>query len=279
MDSGFNAIAPGYFAALDIPLVAGRDFEAQDDDAAPPVAIINEELANRAFPGVKDPVGMRLYRDRDEPPHVVIGVVPTVRAYDLEEDPQPMIYVSVLQRPTPSPRFLVRSELGTGALQRPLREALASIDPEVALGGSTTLEEIVGTKLGRYRTAATLVGLFATLALILASVGLYGALSYLVVQRTREIGIRVAIGANPREVARAVLGRGLAVATSGLVVGLLAAMWASHALESLLFGLDPLDPLTFAAAPVVLLVIAAISSLLPARRAARIDPIRAIRVD
>jgi ABC-type antimicrobial peptide transport system permease subunit len=156
---------------------------------------------------------------------------------------------------------------------------LASVDPEVALGGSTTLEEIVGTKLGRYRTAATLVGLFATLALILASVGLYGALSYLVVQRTREIGIRVAIGANPREVAGAVLGRGLAVATSGLVVGLLAAMWASHALESLLFGLDPLDPLTFAAAPVVLLVIAAISSLLPARRAAWIDPIRAIRVD
>ncbi|HVS65453.1 MAG TPA: ABC transporter permease [Thermoanaerobaculia bacterium] len=276
--SGFNAVAPGYFAAMDIPIVAGRPPSDRDVDGEPLIAVVNEAFAESHFPG-EQAVGKRIYGDAGKPPYVIVGVARNARYYELDEDPKQMIYLSLFQRPTPSLRFLVRSKLGAGTLEPSLEEALVSVDSEVALGDTTTLERVVGEELGRYRTGAVLVGLFATLSLILASVGLYGALSYLVVQRTREIGIRVAIGARPGELARSVVRRGLVMAGSGLLAGLVGASWATRWLESLLFGLEALDPVTFAFSPLVLLAVAAAASLLPARRAMGVDPIQAMRVD
>ncbi|HUP24411.1 MAG TPA: ADOP family duplicated permease [Thermoanaerobaculia bacterium] len=276
VDSGFNAVGPGYFETMAIPILRGRGFDFRDGAESDPVAVVNEAFAERFWPG-ENAIGKRIYRDPVEPPFVVVGLARNAHYYELVEEDEPQVYFSLLQGSFPLVSFVARGR-DDSDLAPQLRSALAELDPDVAVARATTLEQVIGNELARFRSAASLVGLFAALALVMAAAGLYGALSYLVVQRRREIGIRLALGAAPRRVGRSVVGRAVMLVAIGAGLGLVAAAGAVRWIESQLFGIEALDPLTFLAAPSILLLVGLLAALLPARRAMSVDPIQVMRV-
>jgi putative ABC transport system permease protein len=273
-ESGFNAVGPGYLRAMGIPLLAGRGITERDDESALPVAVVNETVARLVWPN-QDPIGKII--ERGPYRFTVIGVARDATYYELGEASEPQIYFSVLQVFRPRINFVVRTAGEPASFARPISSGIRGLDPDLAIYNIRTLEQEFANSVGQYRVIATLVSLFALLALILASVGLYGVLSYLVLQRTREIGIRVALGAHPGRVAGGFLTRGLRLALAGIALGTVVAWGGSRAVSSLLFGISPHDPVTFAMVPAVLVAVAGIASFLPARRASRVDPMIALR--
>jgi predicted permease len=264
-------VSPGYFALMDVPLRRGRLLEDRDVADAAGVLLINEAAARRFFPGV-DPVGQRLaFWGRER---TIIGVVGNERFRGVGEEAPPAAYPPLAQVPIGSASLLARAD--DGAVPA-LQAAVWTLDPELALSGVEPLDRTLAESIARPRFTTLLLGLFAALALVLASIGVHGLLSYTVVQRTREIGIRLALGAPPPAVLGLVARRGLVLALAGTAVGLLGALALSRLLRSLLFGVGPSDPVTFAAAPLILIAVAFVASYLPARRAARVDPMIALR--
>ena len=276
-DSGSNTVGPGYFRAMGIPILAGRKFGEADGPGAPRAVVLNEAAAAQLWPG-QSAIGKTMFHQGDEP-LTVMGVARTATYYRLDEEATPQVYLPVLQAYQPRVLFLLRAAGEPGALAPAALRVLRDVDPRLAFAQVRPLEDICEQPLARYRTSASLVGLFAVLALAFAAVGLYGVLSYLVVRRSREIGVCMALGATRRRVARSVLGRALSLAAMGIALGLGLAVAAGQLVASFLYGVEARDPWTFALAPLVLLAAAFVATWLPARRARRTDPMTSLRAE
>jgi predicted permease len=273
-DSGFNRVGPGYFRTMGIPMVSGREFTGTDDQTGANVVVVNERVAEQVWPG-ENAVGKTITRgDRD---WTVIGVARDAVYYDIGEEPQPQTYHAFFQIYRPRATFAVATVGEPTAMADQVQQTIRDYDPNLAIFDIRALEDVVDDELGQFRVMAVLVMLFGFLALLLSAVGLYGVQSFLVSRRTREIGIRMALGALRHEVAETVLGRGIVLAGIGIVLGVVAAYAAAQLIQSLLFGIDARDPLTFVLVPIVLLVVASAASLLPAARASNVDPVEALR--
>jgi putative ABC transport system permease protein len=273
-ETGFNAVGPDYFRTMGIPFVAGRPLGGSDVDGAPAVVVVNEALARMVWPG-ENPVGKVVERD---PLHAtVVGLARNANYYDLGEDPQPQMYFSVFQYYMPRINVVVHARGNPAALARSVESEIRALDSSLIISDVSTLDDVYGGTLGSYRVLAILVSFFGVLAVILAGTGLFGVLSYVVVRRTRELGIRIALGARREQVIAMVLANGLRLALVGIVSGAIAAWLGARAVSSLLFDVSPRDPLTFAVVPVVLVLAALLASFLPARRAAHVDPLEALR--
>jgi predicted permease len=281
-DADYRVITAGYLRTLGIRLLRGRDFGPRDRGGAPEVLLISESMARALWPG-EDPVGGRL-RVGDVvtgPVFTVVGVVGDVR-YQSRETPEvrPMMYFSALARPQRTMAVVMRGAGPAGALPAAAaRAAVAALDPALPPPAVTPLEELVGEAVATPRFALVLFGIFAGAALLLAAVGIYGVMSYLVRQRAHEFGVRVALGARPRTLVASVVGRTLRLALAGVAVGLYAAWLLTGTIAPLLFEVSPTDPVTFGAIALLLVAVAALAGALPARRAAHADPLRAMRGD
>ena len=271
--SNWRIAGPGYFAAMGIPL-RGREFETQEKQ---PVAIISAALAERFFPG-EDPIGRPIImRSFGEAPMTIVGVAGDVKTFGLESEAGFVFYGSSVQLAGWNPMTLVwRSQSPSVDI---VRASLRSIDPKVPLSAISSMEDLIETSLGPRRFNLYLLSAFAAVALALAAIGLFGVMAYLVSQRTREIGVRLALGATKGEVFRLILGRGMTFAGIGAVIGVGAAYWLTTVMESLLFSVSRTDPATFVAVPVTLLVVAGLACYLPAKRAMRVDPVVALRAE
>jgi len=281
----YYPVTPGYFDALGIGLLGGRRFSAHDTLASAPVTIIDEVLARRLYPG-QDPIGRHLENCNGENPREIVGVVRHVANYGLDgPEPAPyQFYLPLAQLPddvlanyTGGINLAVRSPRPLSQLAPELAATVATLDRDLPLYDVKPMSQLVSEALGDRRFAMTLLGLFAALALTLATVGLYAVMSYLVTQRTHEIGIRMALGARAADVRRLVVGHGLRLAAIGLLCGALAALALGRVMSALLSGVRPTDPLTFATVVALLASAAALASFVPARRATRVDPMIALR--
>jgi putative ABC transport system permease protein len=274
--AAWRLVGPGYFAAMRIPL-RGREFTSQDVTDTPPVAIISAALAQQYFPN-QDPIGRTLImRSFTEEPHTIVGVAGDVKTLGLEADAGFVFYGAATQYPAWNPMMLVwRSRVPSIDT---VRASLRSIDPNVPLSAASSMDTLFEQSMGPRRFNLYLLSAFAGVALALAAIGLFGVMAYLVSQRTREIGVRLALGATRGEVFRQILGRGMALAGVGAAIGVGAAMGLSQVMETLLFSVSRRDPVTFIVVPVALVIVAGLACYLPARRAMRVDPVVALRVD
>jgi len=265
---------------MGMPLLEGRTFQDRDVKDAAPVAIVSASLAKQYWPG-ESPIGKRLRFDDNptEPWSTIVGLVGDARQLGLNEPAPPLLFFPFEQFALPFTSVAVRSSLPQGAVVSLLKGQLAAIDPDLPFGDISSLQSEMDTNVAGPRFRAMLIGTFALLALILAAVGLYGLISYTVTQRTREIGIRVALGAAPRQVLVPVMKEGLMLALAGIGLGLVGAVAATRALTAFLFGVGASDPLTFAGVALLLLGVAAAASYIPSRRALRVDPVVALRAE
>jgi putative ABC transport system permease protein len=275
--AAWRVVSPGYLRMLGIPL-RGRDFDERDTAQSQSVTIISEEMARRYWPG-EDPLGKPVtLRSLGNKTYTIIGVAGDVRSLGPATEPGPTVYVStaVMARAIQS-RLVVRTRTEPAAQTSAVRGVLRSIDANVPVNDVQTVEQLLYDSLGSRRFNMFLLGSFAGVALLLASVGLFGVMAYLVSQRTHEIGIRLALGAQPRDVLRLVIGRGMLLATIGAAVGLVMAFALARYLETMLFQIKPTDALAFTVAPLLLLGVALLACYVPARRAMRVDPMVALR--
>jgi putative ABC transport system permease protein len=269
------SVTPHYLRAIGIPIKAGRDFTEQDDGAAPLVAIISETTARNAFaPGV-DPIGKRI-NIGGQGWRTIVGVAGDARLLDLK-DARGNVYAPYRQFAYPVSYVAIRAASDPAALIAMVRREVAALDPEQAVMSAMTMEQRVSTALARPRFNALLLNLLSGLAAALAAVGIYGVISYSVTQRTREIGVRLAIGAKRSDVLRLVIRQGMALAGSGVAIGLAASLALTRLMQGLLYGVSATDLLTFAGAALLLGVVAVAACWLPARRATRVDPMVALR--
>ena len=283
--AGYRTITPNYLETLGVPLLQGRFFTRADNDKSPAVVLINATMA-RTFFHDENPLGKRLQLgalpDQEVPTMEIVGVVGDVH-FGLGTDPQAEMYLPYRQADLILPVFqlsLVMRTAGDPSLQTSaLRSALAEIDPNQPLVKVRTMEENMATTVAQPRFRTWLIGILAMLALVLAAVGVYGVMSYTVTQRTSEIGVRVALGAQPGDVFRIIVGQGLRLALFGVAVGLVAALILTRLLQSFLFGISAYDPLTFIVVSALLTLVAVAASYFPARRATRVDPMIALRYE
>lgn len=282
--AGMRIVTPGYFAALKIPVRSGRIFDAHDDDAGAEVVVINEEAARRYWPdrnpiGESIKLGVRLASGVRSGQKTIVGVVGDVKYRGLDVAAPPEVYLPYAQHPVDSLTVAVRTTGEPAAVVPSARAALAALDPELPMADIRPMAELVGRSIAERRFTMLLLATFACLAVLLAAIGVYGVLAYVVSQRTQEIGLRLAIGAAPADVVRLFVREGATLAAVGLAGGLGGAAIASRALSTMLFGVGATDPLTFAGVAVALGAAALAASYLPARRAARVDPMEALRTD
>jgi predicted permease len=278
MNSAINDVGPGYFATLGVPVLLGREFTDSDIDGGQRVAVVNEVMANRFWKG-QNPIGRRFARQSETGFEIeVVGVVRDSRFANLREDVPMSYYIPYAQaRAINSLTFYVRHRADDAAVARAIRQAVARVDARLPVYDFRTMQSQVAESMYIERLVASLSMLFGLLALGLAAVGLYGVTSHAVAQRRREIGIRMALGAERASVLWGVLRQVLALAAAGVLIGVPAALGAGQLIESLLFGLAPRDPLTLAAAAGVLIGVAALAGYVPAVRAMRVDPVVALR--
>jgi putative ABC transport system permease protein len=275
----YRVISPDYFRAMNIPLKDGRQFTGQDVADQPLVAVVNERLASLYFPG-ENPIGMRVHIgrvDNDFPWHTIVGVVGNVKHSGLGEGFDPELYYPVLQDPTPSTNVVVRAVGPPVSLAASVRHEVSAIDREEPISNVRTMEEVVSDSVASRRLNMVLLGIFAAVAAALAAVGIYGVMSYTVAQRTHEVGIRIALGARPSDILKLLVGHAALLAVIGAGIGLVGAFALTRLMSSLLYGISPTDPVTFAIITLVIILIALIASLIPARRALKVDPIVALR--
>ena len=274
-----NTVTPTYFETLGMPVVAGRGFTAADRDGAPPVAIINEAVAQALWPGL-NPIGRRFRIGHTEDVLEVVGLVRTARYRSLVEAPRPFYYRPFAQAYRPSMTLHVRTASDDPyTVLQSVRRALDELDRDLPLSRVRTLAQRLDGSLGSQRTAAVLVSVYGALALVLAVIGLYGSMAYAVSRRTREMGVRMALGARPSEVRRQVLWQALRVALVGTIIGLVAAIPASRLVRTQLYGVEPTDPATLVAVIVLLIAASLAAAYVPARRATKVDPVTALRTD
>jgi predicted permease len=271
----------GYFELMNMRVVRGRTFTDQDDDKAQPVVVITEALARRGWPG-QDPIGRRLHfggPQSKNPWMTVVGIVNDVRTERLEDAPRPTVYRSLKQASGLQLAIVLKTDADPGTLAGLLAREVRAVDPDQPTYGIRTMDEIVRRATASRRFSTQLLGAFAVLALVLAAVGIYGVMAFVVGQRTREIGIRIALGAHPGSVVRLVLRQALLLAAAGVVAGAAGALLATRLLSGLLFEVRATDPFTYTLIAALLALTAAVAAWRPARRAAAVDPITALRAD
>ncbi|HEU4597852.1 MAG TPA: ABC transporter permease [Pyrinomonadaceae bacterium] len=275
-------VTADYFRTMSIPLVRGRYFTEQDGPDAPGVAILDETMARKYWPN-EDPVGKRISFETgpDNNPRwrEVVGIVGHVRHKDLEGESRVQYYVPLVQRPNPGIFLAVRTLGEPEALTASVRGVIRELDRDLPVYKVTTMEQLVSDSMAQRRFSMLMLGIFAVVALLLASVGLYGVLAYSVTQRTREIGVRMALGAQTRDVLKMVVGQGMVLALAGVGVGLVGAFAVTRLMSSLLYGVTATDPLVFAAVALLLTAVAFLACYIPARRATRVDPMVALRYE
>ena len=274
----FDDVTPGHFETMRIPLLSGRDFTDFDRENTTRVAVINEAMAKMVWPG-QEPLGKRFAIVQE--PHLlqVVGVVGTAVIGQIGEEPQPIAYLPMRQAYSPAAALVVRTNGNPEPLLGAVRTQVQPIDKNLAFTNGQTVQQILGQGLWAARMGAALLGLFGALALILASIGIYGVLAYSVAQRTSEIGLRMALGAQPRQVLGLVLKQGMLLALAGATAGILVALPVARQAAGLLYGVSATDPLTYVGITLLLMAVALLACYLPARRATRIDPLVALRVE
>jgi putative ABC transport system permease protein len=271
-------VSPEYFKTLGIPLIQGRAFTDGDREDSPGVAIVNRVFADRFFPG-EQAIGKRISVAGTDNQHEIVGIAGNVRQQGLRAAAVPTVYVPYRRLPETEELLILRSSLPSSALLAAAAEAVRAIDPDVPVYDAATMQERLSEALSSQRANMTLMGALAALALALASVGIFGVIAYLVNGRSLEFGIRMALGAQHRDVLRMILGHGLILALAGIAIGLGGALAATRALRTLLFEVSPSDPWTLVASAALFAVVAAAACYIPARRAVRVDPMTTLRHD
>ena len=287
-------VTPGYFRALGIDLVRGRTFDDHDDQRAPGRIVVSDTFARTFFPGA-DPIGKRVSLGRGRPPGgpiqaqpqqrapdswlTIVGIVRDVKTARLDAPAPPVIYRSVLQVSNLALTLVVRTTQDPATLGESIRREVRAVDPNEPVFSVRTMDAVVAAAFAERRFTMVLLALFAATALVLSAIGIYGVMAYLVAQRTREIGIRIALGASRRDVLSMVLGQGVRLAAAGVAAGLLGAVVVTRAISTLLYAVSPRDPGTLAALSATLTAVALLACYIPARRATRVDPIRALRYE
>jgi macrolide transport system ATP-binding/permease protein len=271
-----NNVGPNYFRAMEIPLMQGRDFTYQDTDQSQRVIIINDTMARR-FWREQDPLGKQVRIGQTA--LTIVGVVKTGKYQTLGEDPKSFMYLSILQSYRPDVVLTVRADGDPASLLPTIREAIRAMDANLPLFEVKTLTQHMSISVFTQRIAATLLGIFGLLALLLASIGLYGVMAYSVSQRTHEIGLRMALGAQGSDVLKMIVGQGMKLALIGVALGLAGAFMVTRFLASLLHGVDSTDLVTFAGASLILIAVALVASYIPARKATKVDPMIALRYE
>ncbi|HMD96018.1 MAG TPA: ABC transporter permease [Terriglobia bacterium] len=274
----WSSVTPDYFRGMSIPLVRGRLFAEQDDAGATGVAIISASLAHQLWPD-EDPIGNRITLEGQKQPREVVGVVGDVRQFGLADEPKPEVYQPYAQAPAGLIGFAVRAASDPMSMVNAVRREVWAVDKDQAVGYLMSMEQLASESLAPQRVSMVLLGFFAAAALMLAAIGLYGVISYAVTQRTHEIGIRMALGADRAAVSRMVLGQGMALTLVGLAIGVGLALLLTRFMSTLLYGVRATDPITFLLVVVVLAAVAFLATYIPARRATRVDPMEALRYE
>jgi len=281
-----RVVSRDYFRAMNIRVSAGRSFGGDDRAGQPRVLLINQALARREFPDI-DPIGQTVYIGRQPEPWQIVGIVENVRQFGLDQSPEPQFFADVRQWPESGSMpvfpagayFVVRSRNATAEILSRVRDAVHDLEPQASLQNVATMDQIVSNWLTRPRLYAVLLSIFAAVAVVLAGIGIYGVVAYTVAQRTREIGIRMALGAERSRIIALVLRQSLVLTSIGIALGLSGAAAATRNLQAMLFGLTPLDPATFAGVAGAFACLAMLASYLPAHRATRMDPLAALRCE
>jgi putative ABC transport system permease protein len=271
------AVSPAYFDTMRIALARGRDFSPLDTRTSPPVAIVNEKLADRLWPGA-NPIGQRIrLLDPGEPWRDIVGVARTTRYDDLTESPRSYIYVPLSQAPSPSLVIVARGRAGSAAVLSALDAVIRSLDPQMPTVEIRTFEQVISRSVDKQRAASALLAVLGGLGLLLAALGIYGAMSHATILRVKEIGIRIALGARPPNVRWLFVREALTLCLVGVAIGAVAAAVISRLISGFLFGLTPGDAVTFLLAAVVMCATAALATYLPARRASRVNPVAVLK--
>jgi putative ABC transport system permease protein len=274
-------IGAGYLETMQIPLVRGRLFDGRDTRDSPMVLIISERAAQRLFPD-RDPIGQQILWGPESPENpyaTVVGVVGNVRHQAGEDEKNLEIYYTYTQWPVANVYYVVRTQGDPASLAQAVQQKISQADPKTAIFFVKTMEQLIGETLWQRRLWGVMFAVFAALALLLAAVGIYGALSYSVSQRTREIGVRMALGAQTGDVLRMVLAQGLKITLGGIALGFVAALGLSRFISSLLYGVRASDPLTYASVALLLALVALVACFIPARRATKVDPVITLRAE
>ncbi|HZS07622.1 MAG TPA: ABC transporter permease [Blastocatellia bacterium] len=269
-------VGPDYFHTLQVPVLKGREFTTRDNDSAPAVAVINETMARGFWPG-ENPVGKRLTLVREKDTVEIVGVVGDVRRYGLDDRVSPEIYWPYMQRVRGASYFAIRTGGEPSGLAAAVRSHILKVAPDASVSAISTMDQLVASSLRRPRFNLILLAIFAVTALLLAAAGLYGVMSYSVAERTREIGIRLALGAQRQNILRLVVGQGLVLTVAGVIIGQAGAFALTRLMTSLLSGVSATDPLTFVMIALLLTFVALLACYLPARRATKVDPMTALR--
>jgi putative ABC transport system permease protein len=277
--AAFSPVSDGYFETLKIKLVSGRFFTPLDREGAPTVTVVNETAAARLWPG-ENPIGKRVKQGWPEwttPWYEVVGVAGDIKLNGIDQPTPMQIYLPMAQSLSPAPALIVRSSGDASALSQSVRDAVHRLAPSMPIYAVQTMDGLMGDAVSRQRASMTIFAIFAVIAVILASVGLYGVIAYSVSQRTHEVGVRLALGATPGEVLRLFMRQGLITIAAGLIVGLASAIALSRFIEDLLFGVTPNDQLTLWTVTAILLMVSVFICYLSARRSTRIEAATALR--
>ena len=273
-----RSVSPGYFRTLGISLIKGRDFSDRDKSEAPAAAIINDELARIYFPG-EDPIGKRISFDDRQSWISIVGIIGDVKQLGLDSSAKPEVYFPYLQVVAPEMSLVIRTSSNPLSLAAALKSQIQVIDKDLPIDDAKTMQQLLAESSSGRRFNMLLLSVFAAVALVLAIVGIYGVMSYTVARRTHEIGIRVAVGAQPLDVFRMVIGQGMKLAIIGVACGLVGAFGLTRLMTTMLFGVEPTDPATFVSIAVLLTGVTLVACYIPARRATKVDPLVALRYE